>query len=781
MTLQNYEHAAAFIAALTGDVNTPMAWRAISDIKGDGREAKIWFAPLATVWNDLVSYNAARYGIFAIINATDGLGREAQNVTGLRANWVDLDKPSALDDLQRALAWSVAPHMVVRSSTGKAHVYWLENEWNDPAKFSELQRKLISTFNGDVTINDTPRIMRVPGFLHAKSVAGGPLGPQVLVTVEAGPAWGKDRVPHELLASSLAGVVVEAGGGTATNALGDPKLAAPTFEWAVKALEAIDPSGLEYDEWRDVTFAFKQAIWSHTNEFVAKTVWDAWNRKSVKFEANESEKLWRSAKAPRMGWPGLLKRSGMKAQMMFGPPVAGGPVAPVGLPLPGEGPQAPVVVGDQLGDMLLPAEQAIYFKGCVLIEKDGRILTPGGRFMDVGRFNAKYGGKQFILTADGSKSTDEPWKAATRGQGFSVPKVDHVRFLPIEASGAIIEDELGRKGINTYVPPVIKMKDGDPSPFVEHLRKILPTERDVLILLNYFACIVQRPGVKIPWAPVIQSVEGVGKNVIKFCMTHAIGRVYTYYPKATELAESGGKFNAWMRGRLFILCDEVRTDEKRNLIEALKDMISEETIQIQGKGVDQDIEDNFGNWCFFTNWQDAVPVDRKSRRWAIFFSKLQNEQDLLNVGMDSAYFSGLYNWVRGEGREIVAQYLHNYLIDPEFDPAIHQRAPITSSTAEAIAVSRTAPELAIMEAIETNQPGFRAGWVSSAAVGMVLDAAKIKASHPTITRIIEGMGYKKIGRAGGRYLQEDMKQPNLYNLDASKVVGGYAADQGYAT
>src|SRR5690606_35177989 len=99
-------------------------------------------------------------------------------------------------------------------------------------------------FEGDRTINDPPRIMRVPGFLHGKTEQ------PWLVTVEAGPAWGQPPISHELLASSLAGVVVQAGGGLVTNELGDPKLAAPSFEWAVRALEAIDPNNLEYDEWR---------------------------------------------------------------------------------------------------------------------------------------------------------------------------------------------------------------------------------------------------------------------------------------------------------------------------------------------------------------------------------------------------------------------------------------------------------------------------------------------------------------------------------------------------
>jgi len=779
MTTQNYEHAAAFITALTGDINTPMAWRAISDIKGDGRDPKVWFAPLATVWNDLVAYNAARYGIFAIINATDGLGREAQNVTGLRANWVDLDKGDIVANRAKVVTWSVPPHILVNSSaTGKAHAYWLEKPWNDPVAFSELQRKLIATFGGDPVINDTPRVMRIPGFLHGKTET------PWLVTMEAGPAWGKDRIDVALLASSLAGVVVEAGGGTAQNELGDPRLAAPSFEWATRALEAIDPSGLEYDEWRDVTFAFKQAIWSHTNEFIAKTIWDAWNRKSAKFEHHESEKLWRSAKAPRMGWPGLLKRSGMKAQMMFGPP--GGQVAPVGLPLPGEGQPVQVVMNapgpddERLGVFLTGIEQATYFAGCTYVVSLNEILVPNGMFLDSSQFNSVFGGKAFQIKQDGpGMTTDEAWKAATRGQLFKVPQVHFTRFLPSQPIDKPFVDEFGRLSVNTYRPANIAMREGDPTLFVQHMRNLLPTENDVLIFLSYLAHCVQRPGSKAKWAPLLQSAEGAGKGIIKEVMLHAMGRSYVHAPNARELGEGGGKFNGWMEGKLLIVADEIRVDERRDMIEVLKPMITETTLEIQRKGVDQVVGDNVSNWIMFSNYKDAIPINNNSRRFAIFYSPLQTLGDLNARGMgeNDPYFPTLWGWLEAGGYEIVTHYLKHFQIPAHLDPAVAaHRAPLTSSHAEALRESRGQYEQRIADAIDEGRQGFRGGWVSSWAVAKLLGG---KVAPRTISKAIEAIGYVQIGRSTGAILLEDMSKPTLYNLNPNESVQGYAAAQGY--
>jgi hypothetical protein len=785
----DYNDAWNFVHALTGNADgTVMHWRGIPDDKRSDDLPFTRSGTLANSWHELCAWNASGRGVFVIINQTDGIGREVQNVTVIRAQFVDLDKGNVEQNYRTAYNWNPAPHFVVNSSPGKYHLYWTVEPYLDVQKFTDIQARLIAAFGGDITIKDAPRVMRVPGFAHLKGVPH-------LSRLYTGNTWNTPRISADTLAASLAQFDPgDVGGAGSTEALGDIRLSAPTFMHAVNALNMIDPSELSYEDWRDTTFAFKQAIWRHTTPEIARMMFDAWTTKSAKNQLGESNKLWNGIKSARSGWPGLERRSGFGAMAMFGTGPARMPdpsTLPSSSPAPATMQQQAAAIppvpgsggtGEVFGHFLTPAEQERYFKGCVLIEKDGRILTASMRLMDATRFNAKYGGHQFQIKDDGAGSTtDEPWKAATRGQLYSIPKVDHTRFLPMREPGELVTDELGRNGINTWLPPVIDMKPGDPSPFVNHLRRILPTEGDLLILLNYFARIVQTPGVKIPWAPVIQSAEGVGKNVIKLCMSHAVGNVYCYYPKASELAESGGKFNAWMRGRLFILCDEVRTDERRDLIETLKDMISEDRIQVQLKGIDADIDDNFGNWVFFTNHKDAVPINRKTRRWSIFYSQLQTEADIVNAGFNAQYFSTLYDWIRfGGGKEIVAHYLKNFIIDPALDPLLNQRAPKTSSYEEVINASRTGPELAILEAVESALPGFRGGWVSSVKMMELFREHDLRAPTPVIiSRIMGELGYRRMGRAARGFIQEGGRQPNLWSKLPNAQVATYGSDQGY--
>src|SRR3546814_13414913 len=100
---------------------------------------------------------------------------------------------------------------------------------------------------------------------------------------------------------------------------------------------------------------------------------------------------------------------------------------------------------------------------------------------------------------------------------------------------------------------------GDVSPFLRHVAALIPNPNDQRILIEYMAHNAQYPGYKIPWAPLIQSTEGAGKNIIKYAMTHVIGDNYTYPAHSKELAAGGGKYKDWMHRKLFLIADEIKT------------------------------------------------------------------------------------------------------------------------------------------------------------------------------------------------------------------------------
>lgn len=775
----NYNLAAWYVYALTGSVDTPVDWRCIHDQRKD-LPGHNYRGTLAECWQTLQSYNAQGYGIFASINAMKpvqvGEKRTLEHVEYIRAHVVDLDGVTAPADYQRAVEWGGA--FAVQSSPNKFHVYFKVQPYVGNDFYSLQQRRLNQLFNGDKKVVDATRVMRVPGFMHQK-------GAPVLVT-----GWqlsGFNNIPTaEQFGQALAHInVVEHF--SARQPLGTADMSAPSLEWLRFALSLLDPNDLDRGEWLSISAAFKQAGWSHADEETLLKIWSEWcaqYRAEGGNDEGENLKLWNSINDTETGWATFERRTPVKAYMQFSTapaPVLAQNTKPEqsvdNAPVP-QMPSQPAGSTDDFHEILGEHECKEWFKNCYFVERTGQIFSPAGRFMNSTQFNGRYGGKVFIITSNG-KVTDEPWKAALRSTCWTIPKVDHVRFLPDRPKFDIVIDSLGRRGLNTYIPAIIDARPGDLTLWFDWFNRILPNPNDQKILFEYMAHCVKYPGYKIPWAPMLQSAEGIGKTIFREVMAHSLGDMYVYSPKAPELVKSGSTFNAWMRGKLMIIVDEIKIDERRELIEILKPMITDNRVEIQSKGVDQDMEDNPANWLFFSNYKDAIPISQNGRRYSIFYSALQSAADIDAAGMGIAYFNRLWKWLRDEGGlQAIAHWLLNYPVERG---ALPVRAPETSSHAEALKISRSPMEVVIAENVGDDVPGFRGGYVSTIAAISKAKAAGIRSpSARTVQVCLENMGYTRLGRATRAYFQEGPdNRADIYGLRSDMSIDLYGRAQGY--
>lgn len=780
--MTNYQLAEWYVWALTGNINTVMDWRLIHD-QNAALPAHNYRGTLAEVMPTLTDYNARGYGVFCNINAMKPLvgneRRTLEHVEAIRTHVVDLDNTlTAAANYERAVAAGAC--FAVQSSPGKFHVYWRVAPYTGNDFYTLQQRKLAQLYDGDKKIIDATRVMRVPGFLHQK-------GAPALVNAWQLPAFDHIRTA-DALASELAAVNVIEYAST-RSPLGTPDMAAPSMAWLTFALSLIDPNDLDRGDWLSLSAAMKQAAWTLATPEEIYDIWVKWCEQYKGNDVGENLKLWESIRDTEVGWASIERKTTVKAYMLFGHKEPPAPKAAATAPTPSM-PAAPPPAGAltipqqpatdrtaNMGEILSEYECQEWFKDCYFVEQSGKIFNRG-RFMNATQFNGRFGGKNFIITSTG-KITDEAWKAATRSTCWTIPKVDHIRFLPDRPSFEILEDELGRPGLNTYLPARIKAVEGDISPFLDWFNRIIPNKSDRDILIRYMAHCVKFPGYKIPWAPMLQSTEGIGKTIFREVMQHSLGIMYVYSPKADQLVASGNVFNAWMRNKIMIMVDEIKIDERRELIEILKPMISDSRVEIQGKGVDQDMEDNVANWFFFSNYKDAIPVNKNGRRYAIFYSALQGVEDILAAGMDEEYFKRLWSWLRdGGGKDAIAYWLLNYPIAKGDVPV---RAPETSCTAEALQISRSPIEQVIVDCVSDGVTGFRGGYISTLAVMARVKAAGIRnPTARTIQTCIENMGYVAIGRAVRPYMQEDANnRSEIFAARSDLKVQGYGQAQGY--
>lgn len=436
---------------------------------------------------------------------------------------------------------------------------------------------------------------------------------------------------------------------------------------------------------------------------------------------------------------------------------------------------------------LSAAEQQKLFAGCVYVLDQHRVLTPGGRLLSADRFKAWYGGFTFQLDNRNEKTTRDAFEAFTQSQAVRWPRADATYFDPREPYGTLKEAG-GMTGVNTWWPADVKRVPGDVGPFLRHVAKLFPDARDQQIVLSYLAFCVQYQGTKAQWAPIFIGCEGNGKTFLSVCAAAAVGDRYVHWPTASKLGE---KFNGWLFGRTLYCVEDIYTPENRvDILEALKPMItSSRGIEVERKGIDQFNARICGNFIFNSNHPDAVRKTRNDRRWAVLMCAQQSVDDLLRDGMGGDYMFELYRWADAGGLAAVAHWLATWPIPDEFNPAKGcPRAPVTSSTDEAIRQSLGSAEQYVLEAIETEEIGFRGGWVSSHYLGELLKSVGRAGAIPLQKRrdFMKALGYEwhpglPQGRVNNIVLPDGIKSRLFVRSgsDVAKLTGGAEIARAY--
>lgn len=115
---------------------------------------------LDDVWPQLLAKQAQGCGVYVVANAGE---QTSDSIYKVRAVFADTDG-APLDPI---IACGLEPHVIVESSPGNWHVYWLVDGLALDA-FRDVQRSIAARFGTDKSVNDLSRVMRLPGLYHQK-------------------------------------------------------------------------------------------------------------------------------------------------------------------------------------------------------------------------------------------------------------------------------------------------------------------------------------------------------------------------------------------------------------------------------------------------------------------------------------------------------------------------------------------------------------------------------------------------------------------------------------
>lgn len=209
-----------------------------------------------------------------------------------------------------------------------------------------------------------------------------------------------------------------------------------------------------------------------------------------------------------------------------------------------------------------------------------------------------------------------------------------------------------------------------------HVKFLLEDEREIELFLSWLAYVVQNVGEIVKWAVVLQGVEGDGKSFFAALLQTVMGIDNVKMLNAPSLKSD---FTDWAMGQCVCAIEEIRLqgENKYEILNKVKPMITNEIIEVHPKGKKQMSIENTTNYILFTNYRDALPLDDNSRRYFVLFSKWQSASALKGfTDKNPRYFDKLYNTLK-ESAGALRDWLLDYDICDEFKQS--KRAPMTEA------------------------------------------------------------------------------------------------------
>ncbi len=259
--------------------------------------------------------------------------------------------------------------------------------------------------------------------------------------------------------------------------------------------------------------------------------------------------------------------------------------------------------------------------------------------------------------------------------------------------------------LNSYLPTSVPAADPDWKRHEtwqivrDHIHNILPDGAETII--QWIAHNVQRPGMKILWAPVIVGVQGDGKTTLGKVIRVAMGdrNVQTVSPEAMF-----SDFTGWAEGACVNILEEIRVhgNSRSTAMDKLKPLITNDKIEVVQKGRDGKQVVNVTNYMALSNHIDALAIDAGDRRWGVWKTRFATRADML-AQMGKGYWDRLHAAIDRH-----PDVLRGWLLSVDLTGFDRVSAPpMTDAKLAMIEASRTAVDADIREALALG--GFGVG------------------------------------------------------------------------
>ena len=326
--------------------------------------------------------------------------------------------------------------------------------------------------------------------------------------------------------------------------------------------------------------------------------------------------------------------------------------------------------------------------------------------------------------------------------------VDGYDYDPAHPKDIYTEDVNGVRMVNiyrqSYPKPDRDTAEAAGKVILNHLANLIAEPEYSLILLDYIAYMVQFPGRKIRWCPLIQGAEGCGKTLMARLLEAVLGE------DNVALVNNDGirsQWNDWAFGAQVIVIPEAYVAGKARVetMNRLKDLVTDDRISVTKRNNSVRTVRNRSNYIMFTNHHDALVLMVGSRRYFIIKSKLQTEEQVKALG--DGYFENLFEVIRENAAGLRA-FFEDWNISDDF-PA-DGRAPKTKYLEEMIADAADPETSALRRIIRAGDCSLvQHDLVGSVTLKTMMEMEGLRPSPQTLAATLRAENYTAVGKPGG--------------------------------
>lgn len=278
-----------------------------------------------------------------------------------------------------------------------------------------------------------------------------------------------------------------------------------------------------------------------------------------------------------------------------------------------------------------------------------------------------------------------------------------------------------------------------------HFQHLLAGEKEQRHFMDWIAYVVQNPGKRVNYAPLLQGVQGDGKSFFAFLLAAVMGQSNVRQGNAHILE---GSFTGWAEGQCVMAIEEIRLigHNRYDVLNRIKPFITNDVVEIHPKGRNPYNVQNTTNYILFTNYRDALPLSPNERRFLVLFSKWQNSGELTRFNVENPeYYVELYGSLV-ESAPALRWWLLQHELSEDFNPM--GNAPITRSFNYMVNASQQPEMRTINELIaegkhaDITETLLNITFLQTLAMESDLELPNAK----TLEKLLENSGFSPLGR-----------------------------------